>query len=180
MQQSYATMIGVSEPLDPVVLMEDSMRMNAGALIRHEVRVERDYRPTPRVIAEKSKVLQILINLIRNAKYAADEGRRTDKVVTLRIEKGEPGRLRLIVQDNGVGIPPENLAKIFNHGFTTRAGGHGFGLHSSVVVAREMKGTLAVHSEGLSCGATFTLDLPAMDEPARPPSVYGEATPLDA
>ncbi|HEY1111670.1 MAG TPA: ATP-binding protein [Opitutaceae bacterium] len=180
MQQSYATMVGVTEPLDPVVLMEDSLRMNAGALVRHDVRVERDYQATPRVIAEKAKVLQILINLIRNAKYAADEGRRTDKVVTLRIGPGEAGRVRLTVQDNGIGIPPENLEKIFHHGFTTRAGGHGFGLHSSLVVAREMKGTLAAHSDGHGCGAIFTVDLPAAEEPARLPSAYGVATPLDA
>ncbi len=175
MQQSYATMVGVSEPLDPVVLMEDSLRMNAGALVRHEVRVERRYQPTPRTIAEKAKVLQILINLIRNAKYAADEGRRTDRLVTLRIEPGEPGRVRLIVQDNGIGIPAENLARLFTHGFTTRAGGHGFGLHSSVVVAREMKGSLSAHSDGPGCGATFTLDLPAVAEPPRPPSVCAAA-----
>lgn len=180
MQQSYATMVGVSEPLDPVVLMEDSLRMNAGALVRHDVRVERDYEGTPRVIAEKAKVLQILINLIRNAKYAADEGRRSDKLVTLRIEPGAPGRVRMIVRDNGIGIPPENLERIFNHGFTTRAGGHGFGLHSSVVVAREMKGTLSAHSDGLGCGAVFTLDLPAAEEQPRPPSEYGAAIPLDA
>lgn len=161
MQQAYATMVGVIEPLDAVELMEDSLRMNAGALVRHAVGVTRDFQPVPRVMAEKAKVLQILVNLIRNAKYAADEGGRDDKMVTLRILPTPAGRVQLIVQDNGVGIPAENLTRIFAHGFTTRANGHGFGLHSSANAAKEMKGTLTVHSDGPGHGATFTLELPA-------------------
>ena len=161
MQQSYATMVGVVEALDPARLMEDALRMNAGALARHVVTCIRDFRPVPRVLAEKSKVLQILVNLIRNAKYAIDEAQPAEKTITLRVEPGDIGRVRLVVQDNGIGIPPENLPKIFTHGFTTRSDGHGFGLHSSITVAREMKGTLTVHSEGTRKGATFTLDLPA-------------------
>jgi PAS domain S-box-containing protein len=161
MQQSYATMVGVSEALDPGSLMEDAVRMNAGALARHDVSCVRDFQPTPRVTAEKAKVLQILINLIRNAKYATDAARTSDKLITLRIQTGEPGRVQLIVQDNGIGIPPANLTKIFTHGFTTRDDGHGFGLHSSLVVAREMKGELTAQSDGIGKGATFILDLPA-------------------
>jgi signal transduction histidine kinase len=114
----------------------------------------------PPVLAEKGKVLQILINLIRNAKYAADEGRTSDKTITLRIEPNGTERVRLIVQDNGIGIAPENLEKLFVHGFTTREGGHGFGLHSSATVARDLKGSLTAHSDGIGHGATFTLDLP--------------------
>lgn len=164
MQQAYATMVGVLEPLEPVRLMEDAFRMNAGALVRHNVAVVREFHPAPRVLAEKGKVLQILINLIRNAKYAADEGRVADKTVTLRIEPAGSDRVRLIVRDNGIGIAPEHMAKIFTHGFTTRANGHGFGLHSSVTVAKELKGSLTVHSDGVGRGATFTLELPTAPE----------------
>jgi len=166
MQQAYATMVGVLEPLNPVELMEDSLRMNAGALLRHAVDVVRDFRPVPLILAEKAKVLQILVNLIRNAKYAADEGGRADKLITLRIEPGEAGRVRLVVQDNGVGIPAENITRIFAHGFTTRVGGHGFGLHSSANAATEMKGSLTAHSDGPGTGAMFVLELPAA--PANP------------
>ncbi|HVS53908.1 MAG TPA: PAS domain-containing sensor histidine kinase [Opitutaceae bacterium] len=176
MQQAYATMIGVVEPLDATTLMEDSLRMNAGALVRHDVAVVREFNPVPPVIGEKAKVLQILVNLIRNAKYACDESGAADKCVTLRVEAAVspgaeataqaagapavPDRVRLVVQDNGIGIPPENLPRIFEHGFTTRASGHGFGLHSAASVAKELKGTLSVHSAGHRQGATFTLELP--------------------
>jgi signal transduction histidine kinase len=167
MQQAYATMAGIVEPLDPAAMMEDSLRMNAAALVRHEVGVTRDFQPVPLILGEKAKVLQILVNLIRNAKYACDETGLPDKLVTLRIAPAPTSeRVHLIVQDNGVGIPPENLTRIFAHGFTTRANGHGFGLHSSANAAREMKGMLSVHSDGPGRGATFTLELPVAPAPA--------------
>ncbi|HEY4249147.1 MAG TPA: ATP-binding protein [Lacunisphaera sp.] len=160
MQQTYATMVGVVEELQPLGLIEDAVRMNAAALVRHDVRVVRDFAPVPPVLAEKAKVLQILVNLIRNAKYAADEGGAPDKIITLRIRAGDAGRVQLIVQDNGIGIPAENLTRIFQHGFTTKATGHGFGLHSSANAAKEMRGTLNAFSDGPGCGASFVLDLP--------------------
>jgi signal transduction histidine kinase len=163
MQQSYATMVSIVEPLDAAALMEDSLRMNLGALARHSVAVIRDFRPAPPVLAEKAKVLQILVNLIRNAKYAADDGGREDKKLVLRICTTVQGRVQLTVVDNGIGIPAENLTRIFAHGFTTRVGGHGFGLHSSANAAKEMKGSLTVTSAGLGKGAAFTLELPAAE-----------------
>jgi signal transduction histidine kinase len=168
MQQAYATMVGIVEPLDAAMLMEDSVRMNAAALIRHNVSLVRDYQPVPAVFAERGKVLQILINVIRNAKYALDEGRAADRVITLRVEPGAPGSVRFVVQDNGVGIPKENLERIFNHGFTTRVHGHGFGLHSSALAAKEMHGSIRVDSDGPGLGATFSLELPIAD-----PAVVG-------
>jgi signal transduction histidine kinase len=160
MQQSYATMIGMIEALDAATLMEDGLRMNTGALLRHNVRAVRDFAAVPPILAERGKVLQILINLIRNAKYACDEGTQHDKFITLRIEAGAAGRVRLIVQDNGVGIPAGNLTRIFQHGFTTKATGHGFGLHSSANAAKEMQGSLTAHSDGPGTGTTFILTLP--------------------
>jgi signal transduction histidine kinase len=172
MQQTYATMVGVLEPLDAASLFEDSLRMNTAALLRHDVSVVRDFRPVAPVLAERGKVLQILINLIRNAKHALDEGRATAKVLTARLEPGPAGSVRFIVEDNGVGIPAENLTRIFAHGFTTRAHGHGFGLHSSVLAAKELHGSLTVQSDGPGTGAVFTLELPAADStrgaPANP------------
>jgi PAS domain S-box-containing protein len=169
MQQSYATTAGVVEPLSPVMLMEDSLRMNSGALVRHEVTVVREFAPVADVIGERGKVLQILINLIRNAKYALDECPDRTRKMTLRLEAGPAGTVRFIVKDNGVGIPPDNLARIFSHGFTTRVKGHGFGLHSSILAAREMRGTLTASSDGAGHGATFVLELPIAE------AVVGEA-----
>ena len=159
MQQSYARVSGVKEVINLQELVEDSLRMNDGALSRHRVEVVREFGPVPPMNVEKHKILQILVNLIRNAKYACDESGRADRRLTMRVADGD-GRVRISVMDNGVGIPPENLTRIFSHGFTTRKDGHGFGLHSGALAAKEMGGSLTVHSAGHNQGATFTLELP--------------------
>ncbi|HEY3754676.1 MAG TPA: ATP-binding protein [Opitutaceae bacterium] len=163
MQQAYATMAGVTEPLSPASLVEDALRMNSAALVRHDVSVVREFGPAPLVAVERGKVLQILINLIRNAKYAIDDGANAERRMTLRILRQDEATVRISVRDTGVGIPPENLTRIFSHGFTTRRGGHGFGLHSSALAAREMGGALNGGSDGPGKGAIFHLDLPVAD-----------------
>jgi signal transduction histidine kinase len=160
MQQSYASVAGFIERVNAEEMMEDALQFNAAALTRHGVEVIRQYEPVPSFMADKHKVLQILVNLIANAKYALQESGRVDKRLTVGIRlNGERG-VQVIVQDNGVGIPPENLTRIFAHGFTTRTKGHGFGLHSSALAAQEMGGDLKARSEGSEQGATFVLELP--------------------
>jgi signal transduction histidine kinase len=164
MQQSYAKVGGFKETVDVIKLVEDSLRMNENALNRHHVEVVKEYEPVPPMTLEKHKILQILVNLLRNAKYACDESGREDKRLTLRVSNGN-GRVKIAVADNGVGIPAENMTRIFNHGFTTRKEGHGFGLHSGALAAKEMGGSLTVASGGLGQGAVFTLELPYTTTP---------------
>ncbi|MGC3979934.1 MAG: ATP-binding protein [Steroidobacteraceae bacterium] len=159
MQQNYSKVSGVKEVINVIDLMEDAMRMNAGALQRHGVAVVREFEVVPTINTEKHKILQILVNLVRNAKYACSESGRADKQMTLRIGQVDDC-IRIAVIDNGVGISAENMTRIFGHGFTTRKEGHGFGLHSGALAARELGGALHVHSDGLGLGATFTLELP--------------------
>jgi signal transduction histidine kinase len=160
-QQNYATHGGLTEPVEVLQLVEDALRMNATSLERHKVRTVRQFDPHPPVIqADKHKILQILVNLIRNAKQACDESGRTDKQLIIRVSNGD-GSIKISASDNGVGIPRENLNRIFNHGFTTRKGGHGFGLHNAALAAKEMGGVLRVSSPGPGHGAVFTLELPA-------------------
>jgi signal transduction histidine kinase len=159
-QQSYASPVGLSEPVQVIDLVEDALRMNARGLERNEIQTTREYDPNPPVVnADKHKVLQILINLIRNAKQSCDESGRADKQLVIRVFNGD-GTVKISATDNGVGIPAENLNRIFNHGFTTRKHGHGFGLHNSALAAKEMGGQLCVSSPGAGQGATFTLELP--------------------
>src|SRR6516164_3350278 len=159
MQQGYAKRGGVTDTLDIRMLAEDSLRMNEGAFSRHGVSVVRDFAEVPLIQVDKHKVLQILVNVIRNAKYACAEMAGGEKRVTVRI-RATPSSITVAVIDTGIGIPPENLERVFNHGFTTRVDGHGFGLHSSALAARELGGTLYASSAGTGKGATFTLTLP--------------------
>jgi PAS domain S-box-containing protein len=160
MQQSYARVAGLEEALDVRQLIEDAIEINSAGLDRHGVHVRREIQPLPLILVDKHKVLQILVNLISNAKYALSESGRRDKLLTLRARPELEGFICLHVEDNGVGIPEENLTRIFAHGFTTRRGGHGFGLHSGALAARELGGSLTAHSDGPGKGATFTLRLP--------------------
>ena len=159
MQQGYAKRGGITDTVDVRMLVEDSLRMNEGAFSRLGVTIVREFEDVPLVQVDKHKVLQILVNVVRNAKYACAEAAGGTKCVTVRVRAAH-GSILLSVSDTGVGIPKENLERIFNHGFTTRADGHGFGLHSSALAAKQLGGSLQAESAGPGQGATFTLTLP--------------------
>jgi signal transduction histidine kinase len=164
-QQSYA---GASTLLEPVLisaLMEDALRMNSGALSRHHVTVVKHYHDVPEVMADKHRLLLILVNLISNAKYAMSNLTDRPRQITLTVMPLDDGTLQISVKDEGEGIPAQNMTRIFTHGFTTRKEGHGFGLHSCALAALEMKGRLTAHSDGPGKGALFTLLIPL--DPAR-------------
>lgn len=160
MQQAYARVTWVAESVSPAELVEDALRMNSRALAWHDVEVIRQFEMTSTVSVEKHKVLQVLVNLISNAKYALDDGSPAVRQMTLTTGMSGNNRFKISVGDNGVGILAENLTRIFAHGFTTKKTGHGFGLHSSALAAKQLGGTLSVHSDGPGKGAIFTLELP--------------------
>jgi PAS domain S-box-containing protein len=166
MQQNYARLGGVTDRVDIRTLVEDSLRMNEGAISRHGITLVREFEDVPPIVVDKHKVLQILVNVIRNAKYACDGSKSADKRVTVCV-RATNGAMLIAVTDTGVGIPPENLERIFSHGFTTRKDGHGFGLHSCALAAKELGGALRAASAGRDLGATFTLTLP-LKEPGTP------------
>ena len=160
MQQTYANVSGVIEKVQIADLIEDALHMNESSLLRHEIKVVRQYDKTSSEInVDRHKIIQILVNLISNAKHACQEASVPDKQITIRATNGGDS-IRVSVGDNGVGIAPENLTRVFSHGFTTKKTGHGFGLHSGAIAAKEMGGTLTVQSDGPGRGAVFTLELP--------------------
>ena len=132
-QQTYAGAARLIEPLNVSDLFEDALRMNSGALSRHHVTVIKEYQEVPAIMGDKHRLLLILINLISNAKFAMSHISEHPREITLGIRILDETTLSLSVKDRGEGISPENLARIFNHGFTTRKDGHGFGLHLSLI-----------------------------------------------
>ena len=162
MQQSYARASSFLEELSVSELVGEALQISEGSLARHHIKVVRDFQDTPRVKASRHKVLEILVNLIGNAKQAVDENGIDEKLITISIRSIGNSEAQITVRDNGVGIPAENLQRIFSFGFTTKATGHGFGLHSSAVAAQEMDGSLIAKSEGKGKGAEFILELPSV------------------
>jgi len=159
MQQSYAHPAGVLEHVVISAVINDALHMGESSFARHGIEVIKDYSNTLGVLTDRHKLLQILINLISNARHALKDHRAPPQQLTVRARETATA-IEIEISDTGVGIPAENLDKIFQHGFTTRARGHGFGLHASANAARELGGTLQARSEGPGRGATFTLEIP--------------------
>ncbi|MFY0582649.1 ATP-binding protein [Cystobacter fuscus] len=167
MQQEHAHFAGVVERLDVTELLDDALRLHAVSLERQGIGVRREYTEAMMVRLDRHKLLQILLNLLTNAGHALMESGRPDKLLTIRVERVPPERVRIAVADNGIGIAPEDAPRLFTQGFTTKKDGHGFGLHISALAAREMDAFLSCASEGRGHGATFTIDLPMSGEESR-------------
>jgi len=167
MQQEHARFVGVVEEVSLPELLDDALRLHATTFERLGIQVRREYAPVLPLRVDRHKLLQILVNLLSNARHALLESQRPDKQLTLSITPQPQARLRIDVADNGMGIAPEHLPRIFTLGFTTKKNGHGFGLHASALAAREMEGSLTCTSPGPGQGATFTIDLPLTSEQAR-------------
>ncbi len=168
-QQNYARSGGVVQSFDPTELFQDALRVVHPSIQNHCIQIHRefpDHRPLLHI--DRHLALQILVNLVQNAITAVKPRPRDDRHVTLRLVITEQ-RVQFVVVDNGVGIAPADRQRLFQHGFTTRKDGHGFGLHSGALAAANLGGALLVASDGLDRGATFTLELPlALVTPARP------------
>ncbi|HEX5754053.1 MAG TPA: AAA family ATPase [Archangium sp.] len=159
LQQTYATSTLLVEECELPEVLEEALRLQGGALRKTGVRVEKELAPIPRVKVDRHRLLQILLNLISNAwqaMEAVDPGRRT---LWLGLHT-EGAWIRIQVRDTGQGIAPNVARRLFNHGFTTRKGGHGIGLHSSALAARLLGGQLTLESAGPGQGALATLELP--------------------
>jgi signal transduction histidine kinase len=156
-QQSYAKLSGTVEKLKVADVISDALNMTVTG--KSSLQIDKEIPEDLTVMVEKHKALQILVNLMRNAKQACEETSAEVKMLTVRASNGGDF-VHIAVSDNGIGIDPQNIKRIFSHGFTTKKDGHGFGLHSSMAAAQQLRGALRVSSEGLGKGATFTLDLP--------------------
>jgi signal transduction histidine kinase len=158
MQQSYARPSGVREQVALAELIDDALHMG-DASSRHGIEVITDYEGELHLVTDRHKLLQIMINLLSNARHALKEREVPPQHLTVRV-RSTSHDITIEVADTGVGIPAENLERVFRHGFTTKPGGHGFGLHASANAARELGGNLRAASDGAGRGATFTLELP--------------------
>jgi signal transduction histidine kinase len=158
-QQNYVRSTLLPEECDLAQLIEDALSIQLPALQRHHITVTRELSTLSKVRVDKHRVLQILINLITNARYAMDEVPEEQRHLRVRLEaQGNTARIQVV--DTGKGIPLEHRERLFSQGFTTRAGGQGLGLHSSAAAAKTLGGRLMLESDGPGKGATATLELP--------------------
>jgi C4-dicarboxylate-specific signal transduction histidine kinase len=140
LQQSHGRLTALRERVHLDHLIEDALRLEESVFERQQIRVERSYAKLPECFVPKGQVLQVLVNLIRNARQALAGCPAKNRVLCLGTERASAGWVRITVQDSGCGIAPDHLTRVFSHGFTTKAGGHGYGLHHAALLAEDMGG----------------------------------------
>ena len=168
LQQTYVGGPALRERLTLTDLVDDAIDIHAAGLSGREVPLVKQYDINPEIEISRHKVMMILINLLKNALESIEENQPKSPRIVIRVQKtkGDDTTVSVKISDNGSGIKAENLERIFQHGFTTKKNGHGFGLHSSANAAAELGGRLLAESEGPTLGACFTLVLPLSPKPA--------------
>ncbi len=167
----------------------DAAAKMAGHLLRHHARLVREYGTTPLVQANDGQLVQVFLNLLVNAAQAVGDGRASENHVTLRTFTDDAGRAVVEVRDTGCGIPPENVSRIFNPFFTTKAVGVGTGLGLSIChsIVTSIGGDISLKSEVGTGTVVRVALLPASQAPIAandvtqkpPPSRRGNVLLVD-
>ncbi|MCG8335434.1 MAG: ATP-binding protein [Proteobacteria bacterium] len=160
-QQNYAGNKFLIESLDISTILEDALSLVPSLFMEQSIHLEKNLEPVPEIKVPKIKLLHILVNILKNAAQALVDQSFGKKRIMIRLKHTDQ-RVVLEVTDTGQGIDPENLEKIFNHGFTTKEDGFGFGLHSCANYMAEMNGKISAYSDGPGKGATFRLEFPIL------------------
>lgn len=161
-QQSIGGKSSLPEKIFIPDLIDTALQMSSKPSQDKFIKIEIKSIESIDIIADKSKLLQILVNLIQNAKDAVLKNLNVkEKKIEFIVDGKEPQKVDIQIIDNGIGISPEQLERIFSFGFTTKENGHGFGLHSSALSAQDMGGSLRAESAGIGKGAKFILTLPS-------------------
>jgi C4-dicarboxylate-specific signal transduction histidine kinase len=159
-QRTLAKSPGLREDLALSELGAAALTVLESSLSKRGVEVVREFDPSIATNTDRVKIMQILVNLLTNARDACT-GKEAKNPPRITIRTRSAGPFAFVdVVDNGMGIAPENLTRVFASGFTTKTSGQGIGLHFSSIAAKELGGQLLVHSQGLGHGATFSLQLP--------------------
>ena len=161
-QQNYAGAGLQMENASLSDMIDNALTLQAGSIERHSLDVTKKFNATDEVTVHRSKMIHVLVNIIKNAKESMESNHPENKKLLIETWQ-DGGSIHLSVTDNGMGIKRENLDKIFTHAFTTKKSGHGFGLHSCANYMTEMGGRIEVDSDGEGKGATFTLTFPLVE-----------------
>ncbi|MBL7149536.1 MAG: tetratricopeptide repeat protein [Candidatus Cloacimonetes bacterium] len=158
-QQSYAGVSGLIEKIVLSEMMDDVLKMHSEMFRKYKIKITKKYSQTKSILIEKGKLIQVFMNLLKNAKESLEMKDEKNRIITINILENEAYQVIEIV-DNGIGIVKKNLGRIFSYGFSTKKDGKGFGLHTSALAMTEMKGKLIAESEGIGKGAKFIISIP--------------------
>jgi len=164
--QTMAKSAGQAEQISLVDVLSHAMELSFQPGDAKWMTIRRDYQEMPTVLVDQHQLLQVLVNLLRNAKQAMRQQAQASHELNLNVQYQGEDRTSVVmtIQDSGIGIAPEHLSKMFTRGFTTKKDGNGIGLHSSILAIQNMGGSIHVQSDGVGRGATFTLTFPVQIE----------------
>lgn len=166
-----------TEVLNLSKVVDDVLRLQQESLSAMHIQVTRRLENEALVMGQKSKLSHVILNLLVNAREAIEHANPKRRCIGIELgENNLRNEVYLRISDTGDGIDPENLRKIFNHGYTTREDAEGFGLHATAIAVSEMEGRIEASSDGLGKGATFSLYFKKFQEPAKVNDHGGETT----
>jgi signal transduction histidine kinase len=171
-QQNVAVENHLFMDLLPGTLVKDAILITQAGMDQRHITVTVQDETNENIRIERHKALQILVNFLRNAEQAIEGINREDGKIQLTVRFPDKDNIEFTVRDNGCGISQEVKDRLFQFGFTTKPQGHGFGLHSCVMVAKEMGGEVNAASDGVGQGSCFTLRLPRApkEKKSHPPT----------
>ncbi len=161
MQQELSKLKKIEDIVDIAATIKEALFIT-GLDNNLEILIEKEYKNLKPIMVDKVKLLQIIVNLLHNAKESIKEHTNLQKIIKINLDftNSKQDKFFILISDNGIGIPAKNLTNIFAYGFTTKKDGHGFGLHSCAIAAKEMGGAIIVTSDGIGKGAQFKIELP--------------------
>ncbi len=162
-QQMLAKM-GSSETQDLIQVIEEALGTQQDAINRMGVVVTRNFQTGRPIRAQRAKLIHVFINIIKNGIEAMVDLSREERILILETGESEEGAIFCRIIDQGIGMGPDIMDRIFSHGFTTKKDGHGFGLASCAKAMEEMKGRIEVESEGPGMGSCFSLYFPSVPQ----------------
>ncbi len=164
--QTMAKSAGQIEQISLAEVLSHAMELSFQPGDEKWITIRPDFQQVPTVLVDQHQLLQILVNLLRNAKQAMRQQTkdRHELKLSVKYQDDDETSVVMTIQDSGIGIAPEHLSKMFTRGFTTKTDGNGIGLHSSIRAIQKMGGSMYVRSEGVGRGATFTLTFPVQKE----------------
>jgi C4-dicarboxylate-specific signal transduction histidine kinase len=164
-QQSYAHTSDMTEVVQLSNVIDDALRLGEVSFSRHGIDVVKDFEPNLAIETDRHRLLEILINVVSNARHSLKGSTTSKRVLAIHLRRVDHG-ISITISDTGVGIPATNLDRVFQHGFTTKPDGHGFGLHACANATQELGGSIIATSAGPGLGAEFTITLP-LQSPKR-------------
>ncbi|MCB1050437.1 MAG: GHKL domain-containing protein [Acidobacteria bacterium] len=157
-QEDQISGIQLREQIELTEILDTSLKIMMPLIHKHQIQLEKRYGPPIHMTLEGNKLLQIIINLLKNACEAIVEAKPDQPKISLHAEQTEEAVI-LEISDNGIGYDSSIRQRMFTLGFTTKLEGHGFGLHYCALAVKDLNGQLETQSAGLYKGSTFTITL---------------------